>query len=178
MRISLKRIVSFVFLFTAVCFCLNLSGKEKKPAVVKKKITLTEKEVNKCIAVLPVFLKKFPSFNPLTGIAANLPGNSGVKSMASSINIPKLNAFAVSNGYRNFNDFATHFTGIMSGYMYYKTKEMQKMLENLPPATAVFMKNNIKSVNVTLEKLEANVSPEFLKALKPHVAAIDKILGL
>jgi hypothetical protein len=182
MRKLLGKVVLFGVLFGSVCFCFTLLGSEKRVAASKKKINLTEKEVNKCIAVLPAFIMEFPEFNPLSGAAAKASGPPNMKSMIAKADLSKLNTFATKNGYKDFNGFARHFAGVISGYMYYKTEDMQKMFEaqtkNLPPATAALMKSQMKPMQRAMKKLQAKVSPELLKAVKPHVAAIDKVMGI
>ena len=169
-------IVCFVF-----CSSLNSFAGGKKPAAGKKKISLTKAEVDKCMAVLPAFIQEFPKFNPLSG-GMGKSGGVNIKAMASGTNLTKLNAFAVKNGYKDFREFAKAFTGVMSGYMYYKTKDVKKMFEaqlkTLPPATAALMKSQMKPMDRSLKKLEKTVTPELLEAVKPYKDTMDKIMGI
>lgn len=182
-HLSRNLVLFGVLLVGAVCFCHNSSGEEKTAAKTeKKKINLTPQEVDKCLSVLPEFIKDFPAFNPLSGAAAKSSGPPNVQGLISSANINKLNSFAAKNGYKDFNAFARNFTGVMSGYMYFKTKSVQQMFEeqakNLPPETAAIMKTQMKPVEIALKKLEETVTPELLNAVKPHIAELDKIMGL
>ena len=167
----------------ALCLTLSVTAGEKKQKETKKKvISLTQKEVVKCIQVLPLFMKEFPAFNPLTGTGAKATGKPNMTGLVSGANLNKLNAFATKNGYADFKDFAEDFSGVIAGYMYYKTKDAQKMLQEqlkaLPPEAAGLFQAQLSPINDTVNKLKATVTPEVLKAIKPHMAAMDKIMGL
>lgn len=172
---------------TLVAICCILTYWENSAVAgpgkeTKKAISLNAKQVSECVKVLPVFIKEFPEFNPLKGAKGKPGAKPNMAAMIAEAKIKKLDAFSVKHGYKDFNNFARHFTGVMSGYMYYKTLEAKKMFDaqakNLPPETAMIMAAQMKPINSSLEKLKKTVTPELLAAVKPHVAELNKIMGL
>lgn len=154
-----------------------------KPAHENKKvISLSKQEVDKCVKVLPIFIKEFPDFNPMKSQKGKPAEKNNITDIVAGDKLKKLDAFSVKHGYKNFNDFARNFTGIMSAYMYFKTLEAKKMFDlqakDLPPEVAALMATQMKPINANLEKLKKKVSPELLEAVESQVSKIDGIFGI
>lgn len=171
-----------------VCFLWGggeyVFGSDKKMLKKKPKvIALNSEQVAKCVKLLPAFMKEFPAFNPLTNTNAR-PGKNkqNIAALVTGTKKQKLDAFCQKNGYKDFNDFARSFTGVMSAYMYYKSKEAIKMVKdhanNLPPETASLMKVQLKPLIDNMQKLKDTVSPELLVSVKTHLPALDEVMGL
>lgn len=173
--------VGIIFFIT---FGAQVAMSQEKQGTIKKEkvIDLNAEQVAQCVKLLPEFMKSFPAFNPMSNPQAKPAANPDIAALMAGAKIKKLDAFSQKNGYKDFKDFARSFTGVMSGYMYYKTQAAKKMFETqakqLPPETAAILALQMKPINDNLQRLKATVSPELLKAVKPHVPALDKVMGL
>ena len=170
---------------TAIACTIFFTGTllaDGKNATTKKKISLTPEQVAKCVKVLPDFMKQFPSLSPLGSGNGGAAPNMAAMLKGFATQQHNLDAFAVKHGYKNFKDFAYSFTCVMSGYAYFTTLNAKNMVEQqckiLPPETAALMKVQMQPINNTLKNLKKTVTPTLLKAVKPHMSELNKIMGL
>ena len=182
--VNLKNMFVFsVFFVLLTSMSVSATAEDKESDAIKPKvIALTQEEVAKCIKVLPQFMKEFPEFNPVIGANAKNTEKPDMAKLISDTNLDALDAFAKKHGYVDFKEFGKHFSGVIAGYMYYKSKEAQKMLQEqlktLPPETIALFQAQMEPMNATVEKLKATVTPEVLKAVKPYIPVMNKIMGI
>ncbi len=165
------------FMLTGV---LTAEGNEADEAEDAELVSMSPEQVASFVKALPEFLKAFPEYSPMRqGLGApvvsleNLPADQKLR---------KLNQFSVKNGYKDFEEFTSHFSGALTAYTYLKTLEAKEMFEaqvkSLPPVTAAIISAQMAPLLQSMEELKKSVSPKLVQALKPHMQEMDKIMGI
>ena len=129
-------------------------------------IKLTPQQVDNALKILPYFLK-----------------NSNKKTTIhdSTITPEELNQLAVTNGFKNYQEFLKSASAIMMAYAYLQLKSneavLQSRISRLKPEVATTFQPQMKSLANSIKAYEKHLSADTVKAVIPYMSRIEKILA-
>ena len=157
---------SVVFLLmSSVCF-YAFSEEQKtpggNPVAASARIELTASDVERCVKLLPYFLKN-------------------LKTPPEKQDIAGLNSLAQANGFKTYPEFLKTASTVLKAYSYLKLRAnaflLSEKIKKLPPDKAAIFEKSMNSIRKTISAYEKQLSPVTVKAVIPYITRIDAAMN-